>query len=1673
MESRRFHLVSTVLALAGFLVPLIFSPLLDAPRAATSSGVVEPSITVQASTPARISMTFRLPDVELRSVSEHGVTFDRVVVRGADSNARSGEPDLPVIRRLVALPDAADYSLDVRVVEEKVHREVDVAPATIWRDGQPIGLSEKGPVYEADAYHPARVALLGSPESMRGQKLARLEIHPARYNPVTRELRVAQEIELVVTADAPTTEVVQDVGPFQNVLRSIAVNAADSNPVVGTFGSGEPHRLETTGVICWATSPTPAEAIADLVSCQLDYLIIMGDELNESLVSQLALRRATFNGFNVGIVKMSQITSVPGSPTSADVRAAIKGVYDSASATHMSDGRLGYVLLLGDAYDPSGNVLIPHNYADKFYADLDDPADGLRDVFLGRIPVDANDGDWELNNIVTKILDYDPASAAQKEILLTEGWPVGFGEPYFDAVAALAGPRAEVTQLIRDRENYNGATTAADQAFSQNVADTISSLNPWIFGLYGHGFYTYSGYAFFPRAYDLVTNTTLPFLLFNISSYTGFFMNQGNACVQHTNSDDIYQTYSPEDRLDDCDVMTERLILQPNGAIGAVSFYESAGGPNNIGRYGYYQAIFEDNAYSLGEIHLAASLRMAATAEFRVALLGDPAVNILWDEGSSDSIDLAILGPESFAIPGALDPKIADSGSGVPLEVTVTNTAKTAASNVTVSLWDDHPDSTGATLLDSVVLPTVPPFYGTGVASFSLGALGAGPHSFWAQVEVIPGELNPENQIAKHTIWAYDQQNGFPISMVAKPILADVHPSPGVELLSSNRCVSSNGIDLWEATEGVSKFAADVDKNGTIDPIQYSGPDPLRILQIDGETGLTAGTLIETTEHLDLVVETITDFVTDDDFLEILCMTGQRTLLAYSGYDAGGESNLLWQYGFGPDTYIRGLAVGDVDVDGNKDIVLSLLELASPSEITLELVRLSVPNSPTGVPTLVWAHEGSLSLQSQPVLVPSETPGSVGLDIVIADLGATQWELQRFDATGTMVNAAALPTNPVTCSAGDTDGDGLAELVCLSTNSLSVVDGDGSVLHSVSTQNLALSFLPLVDVDGDGASEIVTVSRSYGLFPGDMAIEVRGPDLMVDTAIELPADPRAGSLNAPSVGDLDLDGDVEILLVDTEGNLQVVDLVGSAGRFHWPQPAKYPTGAYTYEQPIAGFINNDASFDGDVRLVYSASNLVLGEMFVSAGTSIRAEENASLIVYEDLRMIGGASAPITVKRAASNAWNEIQAGTGGTQSELQWVQMTGGGTMFRANQPTLVTSCSFDNGVVGIQPYDAIDVQGATFTNLSFAGILLDGTGSDANIAAAAFSGVPAAIAAYRFGTPTLTAEISGNYDVGIQLNRDGTNVVNSQLSGSSGLGIEIVAGIDASISNTTIADHDGGGVLCQGCDSTTELLDVDVSGGSTFGIKAVGTVGVTIESCEITDNANDGIWCDNASVYITSCLLQGNALGIRCDNGSDPIIGQCGILSNGGGVLATGESYPIVGKIVGGGTTGGFNQIVDNGGPSNGVVNLNPYQILPVYAQNNWWGVPRCPKILLGNIICDPALTEPPASSWLRTPPEDAVDGNDVPRVFSLGNPYPNPFNPQTVVPFQVPAPGGEVSVVIYDVRGRRVRELLNRRVEAGRHTWIWDGRTESGQRAASGVYLVKMVAPGYTASKKLMMLK
>ncbi|UCE19121.1 MAG: choice-of-anchor D domain-containing protein [Gemmatimonadota bacterium] len=147
--------------------------------------------------------------------------------------------------------------------------------------------------------------------------------------------------------------------------------------------------------------------------------------------------------------------------------------------------------------------------------------------------------------------------------------------------------------------------------------------------------------------------------------------------------------------------------------------------------------------------------------------------------------------------------------------------------------------------------------------------------------------------------------------------------------------------------------------------------------------------------------------------------------------------------------------------------------------------------------------------------------------------------------------------------------------------------------------------------------------------------------------------------------------------------------------------------------------------------------------------------------------------------------------------------------------------------------------------------------------------------------------------------------------------------------------------------------------------------------------------------------------------------------------------------------------------------------------------------NVVLGIGECSPGavMTEPSLEviKFLETlkpylSPRDFSDfmtmvkgGTAIPTGYNLGQNYPNPFNPTTDISYHISHGRASVPITlkIYNILGQHVRTLVDDVQEPGDYTVTWDGKDDLGTDVSSGIYVYRLAAATFSASKKMALLK
>ncbi len=129
-------------------------------------------------------------------------------------------------------------------------------------------------------------------------------------------------------------------------------------------------------------------------------------------------------------------------------------------------------------------------------------------------------------------------------------------------------------------------------------------------------------------------------------------------------------------------------------------------------------------------------------------------------------------------------------------------------------------------------------------------------------------------------------------------------------------------------------------------------------------------------------------------------------------------------------------------------------------------------------------------------------------------------------------------------------------------------------------------------------------------------------------------------------------------------------------------------------------------------------------------------------------------------------------------------------------------------------------------------------------------------------------------------------------------------------------------------------------------------------------------------------------------------------------------------------------------------------------------------PQIITGVIVAPEEITGNVNFTLIH----ESVDTNIplIPLVTELTGNYPNPFNPETTINFSLHEPS-RVKLVIYNIRGQKVKTLIDDELEANYHSVVWDGCDDSRKAVASGVYFSLFDAANgdYTSTRKMILMK
>ncbi|RKY58279.1 MAG: hypothetical protein DRP96_08705, partial [Candidatus Neomarinimicrobiota bacterium] len=99
-------------------------------------------------------------------------------------------------------------------------------------------------------------------------------------------------------------------------------------------------------------------------------------------------------------------------------------------------------------------------------------------------------------------------------------------------------------------------------------------------------------------------------------------------------------------------------------------------------------------------------------------------------------------------------------------------------------------------------------------------------------------------------------------------------------------------------------------------------------------------------------------------------------------------------------------------------------------------------------------------------------------------------------------------------------------------------------------------------------------------------------------------------------------------------------------------------------------------------------------------------------------------------------------------------------------------------------------------------------------------------------------------------------------------------------------------------------------------------------------------------------------------------------------------------------------------------------------------------------------------------------LEGQRIPKEYSLHQNYPNPFNPNTTLRYELPQ-AGKVELRIFDLQGRQVNQLVSENQPPGKYSVIWNGCDSRGNQVPSGIYLFQLKCGSFSKTRKAVLMK
>ena len=344
--------------------------------------------------PAKARLKLTVSGYEWGTIQEQNVTFHRFDVPGSGVTPTVGLPELPVFRRLVAVPEGARVTFSFKPGQTKTVGNVKVYPVQeplpeAMQTQLPYSVVKKFTInntfYARDQVYPSNIVTVSAPMKIREMTVVEVEIAAMQYNPAKKSLSVHSDVDVELAFSKPFAAKTVKSTPYARPMPSAVSAAGIARP------SLKAYRALDKIVVDW-------DLVRDRIAhMKWDYLILTPDAFYND-VQPLANWKRT-KGLSVQVTKLSELTL----PTTVD---KIRNYIQTAYNNHAVE----YVLLVGDTnalpgfyYPNSAGTISDYHYT------LVSGNDKLPDLALGRF---SGRTSAEIASMVTKTVRYEQTPLA-------------------------------------------------------------------------------------------------------------------------------------------------------------------------------------------------------------------------------------------------------------------------------------------------------------------------------------------------------------------------------------------------------------------------------------------------------------------------------------------------------------------------------------------------------------------------------------------------------------------------------------------------------------------------------------------------------------------------------------------------------------------------------------------------------------------------------------------------------------------------------------------------------------------------------------------------------------------------------------------------------------------------------------------------------------------------------------------------------------------------------------------------------------------------------------------------------------------------------------------------------------------------------------------------------------